>query len=242
MQRILVTGGRGFVGSRVLETLRRRGYTAVCFEGDVRRCEEFALLPQQASDRIDAVIHLAALITHKADVAAEAYRQVNVAGTSNLLAAYPRQKIVFASTTDVLRPTLSAYAASKLEAESLVVACEGSAIVRLPSVFGPGQTQTTKLIPRLLRRHFLGEAAFDITEDVRTYCFVDDAATTLVAALQERGIIETPATRISNAELDALIAALAKKTPTTTIPAHRQRFYDQLSSCASALMSNREVA
>lgn len=229
MQRVLLTGSRGFVGSRVAVALAHAGKRVVPFEGDLRRAEE------PVAD-IDAVIHAAALITHRGAVDDDAYREVNVEGTRRLLAAYPRQHIVYVSTTDVLRSELGPYARSKRAAEELVQARPSHCIVRLVSVFGPGQRQSSKLIPKLLRQHFLGEAPFPIGDDVRPYVYVDDAAVAIVGALDGQGIVEVSGTPIANADLVRLVRALRDEVPADEISPEHRDLYRQLRPCAEALV------
>ncbi len=237
MQRILLTGSRGFLGSRVKALLQAQGRPVTPFVGDLRDPDGFRSAVGQASHEVDVVIHAAALITHNGEVSADDYWQVNVAGTQNLLEAYPHQKFVFVSTADVQRPNLSPYAQSKLQAEALVQARSRHCIVRLVSLFGPAQRQASKLIPKLLRQHFLGNVAFDVCDDIRRYCFVDDAATAIIKAIDEEGIIQGPHTEISNHDLADLVVALSHKLPPASVNPTYQSLYRHLGICAQALRS-----
>ncbi len=145
---IALTGATGFVGQAVLdeagrrespvraltrrEQPRRESVTWVM--GDLTSHEALADLLCGS----EAMIHVAGL-TSALDPAA--FRTANVDGTAALIAAMKRAKVrrlVFVSSLSAREPGLSAYGASKAEAEKLV---EGSGldwtIVRPPGVYGP---------------------------------------------------------------------------------------------------------
>ena len=134
-QRVLLTGGAGFIGSHLAEALLRRGaeltivdclddfYSPACKQAnleDIRRsggfefhaadiCEMERLREVFAASRPEAVIHLAA----RAGVApslrqARLYERVNVAGTVNLLELcreFRVGKLLFGSSSSVYGAT-----------------------------------------------------------------------------------------------------------------------------------------
>jgi len=148
MSILAITGATGFVGSAVLDAalaaghqvraLARRAQAARAgvewVAGDLADTAALAALVAGA----DAVIHVAGL-TNTPDPAA--FTPANVTGTANVLAAMTAagvRRLVFVSSLSAREPKLSAYGASKAQAEALV---EASALdwttVRPPGVYGP---------------------------------------------------------------------------------------------------------
>jgi nucleoside-diphosphate-sugar epimerase len=159
--RIAVTGGTGFVGSRLIEALARAGHiiTALTRQPkDDRRPVHWvagSLEDQPALDRLaegaDALIHVAGVI--KADELG--FDAGNVRGTAAVLAAARAAKVprfVHVSSLAAREPELSLYGGSKARAEALVRESGlDSAIVRPPAVYGPGDQETLELF-RMARR------------------------------------------------------------------------------------------
>jgi nucleoside-diphosphate-sugar epimerase len=145
---IALTGATGFVGQTVLDEAERRGLTVraltrrpqvargsvTWIAGDLTSQSALAELLSGA----DAVIHIAGL-TNSPDPAA--FRTCNVDGTAALIAAAEAARVerfVFVSSLSAREPELSAYGASKAEAEKLVEASGLDwTIVRPPGVYGP---------------------------------------------------------------------------------------------------------
>jgi len=112
--RALVTGGSGFIGSHVVDSLRRDGVQVRNFDARPSPHHDPAEVEQaigdltdadaltQAAQRCDAIVHLAA-VADVADVVKEPARasDVNVGGTSAVLEAARRAevaRVVYAST------------------------------------------------------------------------------------------------------------------------------------------------
>jgi len=72
---VLVTGGRGLVGSHVIEALRAAGEDVRVFEGDVTDPEAWS----RQGDGIDGIVHAAARVAQRLPYAE--FERVNVGGT-----------------------------------------------------------------------------------------------------------------------------------------------------------------
>lgn len=165
--KVLVLGGSGFIGTRLIETLLERGHSVTNFDrtlsqkypeltiqGDVRSVEEIT----NAGSGHDAIINLAA--EHRDDVLPlSLYEEVNVGGARALAEAATRSgidRIVFTSTVAVygldkndaaeesVPEPFNEYGRTKLAAEHIlkdwVREKEGRSlvIVRPSVVFGEG--------------------------------------------------------------------------------------------------------
>lgn len=220
MSRILVTGATGFIGGHLARRLVALGHDVRALvrrdapdleavgirpvRGDLRRPE--SLLP--VLDGVEAVFHLAAL-RDAWGTPSEEYRQVNVAGTSNLIAAanvagvrrfihcssvgvarYPGRLDV--DERDPYRPASSqaTYHWTKKEAEQIVREAAWAGllavvVVRPVITYGPGDSRgmVTRLLALLARNRFLwigdGQNHVDLV-------YIDDLVDGLVRAW-ERG-------------------------------------------------------
>jgi nucleoside-diphosphate-sugar epimerase len=156
---VALTGATGFVGSHVLKHLLDRGHAIKALtrsatpvthpsltwvSGDLQN--ETALAELVANT--DVVVHIAGVIEA---IDPQHFVEGNVEGTSNLLAAIngdatsPPHKFIHLSSLAAREPSLSAYGASKAEAETVVQQsspCRQNTIVRAPAVYGPGDMET----------------------------------------------------------------------------------------------------
>ncbi len=126
--RVLITGGGGFIGSHLIESLLHQGREVVCLDrfnpleveaGNLAAARGSTALRVAVGDmldneflnhtfsafQVDAVVHLAAQVNLRASVENPGpYIDANVAGTTNLLAACAKfgiPKFVFASSDSV---------------------------------------------------------------------------------------------------------------------------------------------
>src|SRR3989344_4214871 len=127
--KILVTGGTGFIGSKILEVLGEEGYQAQKFEGDITKIEDWE---DNLKPGFDAIIHVAGVRTEtgtdlKVNLGGvEALKQalLTISKTTELLifissqAVYIGTKPPFKEDLKLTPKTL--YGISKLRAENLV--------------------------------------------------------------------------------------------------------------------------
>jgi hypothetical protein len=101
--RVLVTGGRGWIGAAACEELAREGYEVVPYDlKDDRDIFDSAALYGLLVDGYEAVVHLAAIPHPKAGLRWESYWETNVAGTqavANVAAAARIGRFVYSSST-----------------------------------------------------------------------------------------------------------------------------------------------
>jgi nucleoside-diphosphate-sugar epimerase len=153
---VAITGATGFVGSHTLEAalvaghqvraLTRRKQPARDGVAWVRgTLDDEAALGELAAGA-DSVLHIAGL-TNAPDPAQ--FHAANVTGTANVIAAMQGagvKRLVFVSSLAARKPDLSAYGASKAEAEALVEASRLDwTTVRPPGVYGPRDVDMLEL-------------------------------------------------------------------------------------------------
>ncbi len=209
---ILVTGGSGFIGGHLVETLRARGDTVVNADlaapevsERVDITDERALSRVFGQSRPSVVVHLAALASvPECERHPDACFSQNVRGTWLLsrLANEHRTRIVFASTaavygspkelptptTEPVRPT-SLYGHSKAIGEAIVRGFDPEATVfRLFNVYGP-RCDRTYVIPDTIRKLREGGASIRMQgtgRESRDFVYVSDVVEAFVRALDER--------------------------------------------------------
>lgn len=119
--KILVTGGAGRLGQRVIQILSEKGYSVVAFDlpmvnwdpllsienvetypGDITSKDDV----HEAAKEVEGIIHLAAILPPVSERNKELTERVNVGGTSNLISASSEDaKILLASSISVYGTT-----------------------------------------------------------------------------------------------------------------------------------------
>ncbi len=162
-QKILITGGKGFLGQQIVKGLRYRGCKTYSLgrttDNDIV-CD-LAYKPPTIQMYFDIVVHAAgrAHMTPQTEKDKELFYKVNVQGTKNLLKALEKSSIplafIFISTVAVYgkeigemiketEPMLAKdpYGLSKIQAETIITKwCERNKVIctiyRLPLIAGP---------------------------------------------------------------------------------------------------------
>jgi nucleoside-diphosphate-sugar epimerase len=232
--RVVLTGGRGFIGTVALRRLRERGHEARSFDlldgEDI--LDETALLA--AIQPGDTVVHLAAYADlYEARARPVEATRVNVLGTA-LVADVTRRRggrLILGSTLCVYgnqpryptaeetppNPT-EIYAHTKLAAEQVVRGLQASfglraAIVRFPGAYGPGM-RGSLAVARFMRAAAAGGELLVHGDGLqtRTPLHVDDLAAGIAAVVEheaiEGAINLAAAEEISALELARRIVAL----------------------------------
>jgi nucleoside-diphosphate-sugar epimerase len=115
--KILLTGHRGFIGSALLERLRKNNQV-IGF--DLKDGADQNLLHCDFREEFDLIIHLAGLSGVRESFADPAgYWNNNVEATRRLFERYPDTRILYASSSSAYEPDLNPYAASKYIMEEL---------------------------------------------------------------------------------------------------------------------------
>jgi nucleoside-diphosphate-sugar epimerase len=215
--RILVTGGRGLLGSAVVTELLHRGHNVLSFQrspsgtdahdvlGDITDPSAVAAAMRGA----DAVVHLAALVSMSGPLSD--FERVNVGGTQNVIAAAQAAgvgRFVHVSSPSVAHVGRALvgdpggraepdharghYARTKAVAELLALAAdsEGMAVtsIRPHLVWGPGDTQ---LIARIAQRARAGRLfLIDHGAALIDSTYVDNAAEAIAQALDRATLPE----------------------------------------------------
>ena len=175
--RVLVTGGRGFLGMHVCDALRAAGHDAIPLgraDGDLAVPGVAELLLDE--HRPDLVVHLAAVMPDDDRLAQNA----PVAALVAEACAERGVRLVHGSTTSVYADE-TPYADSKRASEDAV---GDATILRFAFPYGPGQRRGA--IPTMLKQALAGEPVVVYRGWARSFCFVGDVARA-VALLVDRG-------------------------------------------------------
>jgi nucleoside-diphosphate-sugar epimerase len=175
--RVVVTGGRGFIGAHVCDELRAREHEAIALgraDGDL--AEPGVAERLIGEHEPDAVVHLAAVMPGDERLAQNA----PIAGLVAEACAARGVPLFHGSTTSVYSDD-TPYAESKRASEEAV---GDATILRFHFPYGPGQRRGA--IPTMLRQALAREPVVVYRGWERSFCFAGDTAAA-VALLVERG-------------------------------------------------------
>lgn len=179
--RVLVTGGRGFLGVHVCDALRTAGHDAIPLgraDGDLAVPGVAELLLDE--HRPDAVVHLAAVMPDDDRLAQNAPIAALVAEAC----AERGVRLVHGSTTSVYADD-TPYADSKRASEDAV---GDATILRFAFPYGPGQRRGA--IPTMLTQALAGEPVVVYRGWERSFCYAGDAARAVALLLEAHGAFD----------------------------------------------------
>ena len=213
MSRVLITGGAGFLGARVVALARGAGHEVI--SADVIRGADIALdvgdpaavASTIESTRPEAIVHLAALLTDAGERAPVEATRVNALGTAALFAAagtHRCERVIFASSISAVGPTQgplgddaqltpgNVYGATKAFCEHLARAMAAHPNtprylgLRFGYVYGPGRVRGWRDLQGLIERVAAGERELTYPDypEAIDWTWVGDAADTLKRALE----------------------------------------------------------
>jgi len=230
--KILVTGGTGFIGSRLVKKLIDEGHEVVILDKSSKNADERAkfiqgdILDQEDIERAmkgcSAVFHLAAITQIGADE--DKTYKVNFIGSKNIFNQAKKQKarIIFTSTASVYGNTpaphresaecspISFYGKTKLNAEKLI---PDAFIVRLFNVYGPGGNGVLNLFAENIPK-YEDIIIFGTGTQTRDFVHVDDVVNVLMKGLEFEGIYNVGTGReTSLLSLADMIFSITKNKP-----------------------------
>jgi dTDP-glucose 4,6-dehydratase len=172
--KVLVTGGRGFLGGHVCEALANAGHDAIALgraDGDLAEPGVFERLLDEHQP--NAVVHLAAVMPGDDRLAQNAPITALVASACRERAV----RLLHGSSSSVYDDD-TPYADSKRASEE---AAPGATLLRFAFPYGPGQRRGA--IPTMLREALAGEPIVVYRGWKRSFCFAGDMALAVVAVL-----------------------------------------------------------
>ncbi len=190
--RVLVTGGKGFIGKVVCRKLEERGHVPVTFDLPDFNIE-FRNSLKDAVAGCDGAIHLAGILgtSETLDKTVEAVR-INTEGALNFILAVKAKPMKAVMISVGHHWMLNPYAITKKAAENFAFMANAEygtkiAVVRAYHAYGPGQKAkpVRKIIPSFVTRALRGQPIqiFGDGLQVIDLIHVDDVAEALVRAL-----------------------------------------------------------
>jgi dTDP-glucose 4,6-dehydratase len=164
--KVLVTGGRGFLGTHVCAALREAGHEPVPLgraDGDLAERGTIERLLEEHTP--DVVVHLAA------GMPGDERLEENAPIAALVAAACADRVPLFHGSTTAVYYDDTPYAESKRESEELV---GDATILRFHYPYGPHMRRGA--IPRMLRQALAGEPVIAFRGWLRSFCFAGDAA------------------------------------------------------------------
>jgi len=235
--KILVTGGAGFIGSHLVDSLEGHEvvvldsfysgkkewvHNAKLVEGDIRDAGDVA----KAIHGCEAVFHLAAISEARATDENLVYN-TNFLGSKNVFEAAKavKAKVIFTSSaavygesrgakeTDVANP-VNQYGKSKLKCEHIIP--DKSFIVRLFNVYGPRGHGVVNAFASAIPK-YKGITIYGHGSQTRDFVHVDDVVSALLIGLQHEGTynVGTGKDR-SVTDIVQIISNLTRSTPDVT--------------------------
>jgi len=136
---ILITGGSGFIGSKLVTFLKNQGQEVIVFQGDITEPDSFN---RYQGSRVEAVIHLAGKTSGRPT---SDFFRINSQGANNVTEFCHRQEVgrlIFFSSIKVLSKLNNPYIVSKRKAEEIIAGSGVPYVIIRPSlVYGPGDSK-----------------------------------------------------------------------------------------------------
>jgi len=198
--RVLVTGGKGFIGTHLVDRLKKEGHEVVVFDlvfpigDDLRDPQNVSLAFYNHEPEV--VYHLGAVLgTAETFTKPLQTVEVNIIGTLNVLEAALRHSSLFIYTSKPLVWT-NPYTITKRCAEELIKMYNGvhglnTVILRLHNVYGPGQKSgpVEKAIPIFIEHALRGADVLPVYGDGEQkpdWVYIDDVVDALVLAMEKK--------------------------------------------------------
>ena len=207
--RILLTGGRGWIGSRLAPVLSDRGHGVMCVDREDGDLADVEVAGRIVHTRVpEVIVHLAAQPGRVFGEQDASYTvQSNVITTINVAQACAEvgARLCYVSTSEVygdlgaghrsyedfaLGHPLNLYAATKAMGEqvSRLYAPDGLLIIRPSMPFGPGMATGwgRAALPTMIDNFLRGEPFTVHAGTARSWCFIDDLVEAMADVI-ERG-------------------------------------------------------